>query len=146
MSDDRARPIMIPEVQAFATGFPVTLLHAGVTLIMLVFAATVYSLLTPYREVQLVREGNAAAAISLGGVVIGLAAPLAVSLSASPSVIEIVVWGVATTSVQLLVFRVTDLFLSGLPARIQDGEVAAASLLTAARLASALILAAAVAG
>ena len=137
---------MIPEVQAFATGFPVTLLHAGVTLIMLVFAATVYSLLTPYREVQLVREGNAAAAISLGGVVIGLAAPLAVSLSASPSVIEIVVWGVATTSVQLLVFRVTDLFLSGLPARIQDGEVAAASLLTAARLASALILAAAVAG
>jgi putative membrane protein len=137
---------MIPEVQAFATGFPVTLLHAGVTLIMLVFAATVYSLLTPYREVQLVREGNAAAAISLGGVVIGLAAPLAVSLSASPSVLEIVIWGLATTAVQLLVFRITDLFLAGLPARIVEGETAAALLLTAARLASALILAAAVAG
>jgi putative membrane protein len=137
---------MIPEVQAFATGFPVTLLHAGVTLGMLVFGAVIYSLLTPYKEVQLVREGNAAAAISLGGVVIGLAAPLAVSLSASPSVIEIVIWGLATTAVQLLVFRITDLFLAGLPARIEEGETAAAALLTAARLASALILAAAVAG
>ena len=91
---------MIPEVQAFATGFPVTLLHAGVTLAMLVLGAVVYSLLTPYKEVQLIREGNAAAAISLGGVVIGLAAPLAVSLSASPSVLELVIWGVASTAVQ----------------------------------------------
>jgi putative membrane protein len=47
--------------------------------------------------------------------------------------------------VQLLVFRMTDLFLAGLPSRIQEGETAAAVLLTAARLASALILAAAVA-
>lgn len=136
---------MSPEVQAFASGFPVTLLHAGVTLLMLVLAAMVYALLTPHKEVQLIREGNVAAAVSLGGVVVGLAVPLAVSLSASPSILEIVIWGVATTAVQLLVFRVTDLFLAGLPARIQDGETAAAVLLTAARLASALILAAAVA-
>lgn len=135
---------MTPEVQAFASGFPITLVHAGVTLAMLVLGAVIYALLTPYKEVQLIREGNAAAAISYGGVIIGLAAPLAVSLSASPSVLEIVVWGLATTAVQLLVFRVTDLFLAGLPARIQDGETAAAALLTAARLASALILAAAV--
>jgi putative membrane protein len=135
---------MTPEVQAFASGFPLTLLHAGLTLLMLVFGAVIYALLTPYKEIQLIREGNSAAAISFGGVVIGLAAPLAVSLSASPSLLDILIWGVATTAVQLLVFRITDLFLAGLPARIQEGETAAAALLTAARLASALILAAAV--
>jgi putative membrane protein len=137
---------MTPQVQAFATGFPITLIHAGVTLLMLVLGSVVYALLTPYKEVQLIRQGNQAAAISLGGVVVGLATPLAVSLSASPSVLEIVIWGMATTAVQLLVFRLTDLFLAGLPSRIQEGETAAAVLLTAARLASALILAAAVAG
>jgi putative membrane protein len=136
---------MTPEVQAFASGFPLTLIHAGLTLVMLVLGATVYAFLTPYKEIQLIREGNAAAAISYGGVIIGLAAPLAVSLSASPSGLDILLWGLATTAVQLLVFRVTDLFLAGLPARIQEGETAAAALLTAARLASALILAAAVA-
>jgi putative membrane protein len=36
---------------------------------------------------------------------VGLAIPLAVSLKASTSVIEIVIWGAATIAVQLLVFR-----------------------------------------
>ena len=137
---------MSPEVQAFATGFPVTLLHAGVTLLMLVLGAVIYALLTPYKEVQLIREGNTAAAIAFGGMMVGLAAPLAVSLSASPTILEIAVWGLSITAVQLLVFRLTDFLLTGLPGRIQEGDTAAACLLTAARLATALILAAAVAG
>jgi putative membrane protein len=137
---------MTPEVQAFATGFPVTLLHAAVTLLMLVAGTTVYALLTPYKEIRLIREGNSAAALSFGGVIVGLATPLAVSLSASPTILEVVVWGLATVVVQLLVFRLTDLLLTGLPTRIQEGETAAAALLAAARLATALILAAAVAG
>jgi putative membrane protein len=135
-----------PEVQAFATGFPVTLLHAGVTLLMLVLGSALYAFLTPHKEITLIREGNSAAALSLGGVFVGLAIPLAVSLKASTSVIEIMIWGAATIAVQLLVFRITDMMLKGLPERIQEGEVAAAALLVGAKLAVALILAAAVAG
>jgi putative membrane protein len=137
---------MSPEIQAFATGFPATLAHAVVSLIMLALGAVAYGFLTPHREVPLIREGNTAAAISLGGVLIGLAIPLAVSLAASPSILETVVWGVATVAVQLLAFRLTDFALTGLSARIQEGDIAAASLLTAGRLATALILAAAVTG
>jgi putative membrane protein len=135
-----------PEVQAFATGFPVTLLHASVTLVMLILGTTLYALLTPHKEVTLIREGNAAAALSLGGVFVGLAIPLAVSLRASTSVTEIVIWGAATIAVQLLVFRITDMLLKGLPERIHEGEVAAAALLVGAKLGVALIRAAAVAG
>ncbi|RRN64763.1 DUF350 domain-containing protein [Caulobacter sp. 602-1] len=135
-----------PEVQAFATGFPVTLLHASVTLVMLILGTALYALLTPHKEITLIREGNSAAALSLGGVMVGLAIPLAISLTASTSVIEILIWGAATIAVQLLVFRVTDMVLQGLPERIHEGEVAAAALLVGAKLATALILAAAVAG
>ncbi|KQV62342.1 MULTISPECIES: DUF350 domain-containing protein [unclassified Caulobacter] len=135
-----------PEVQAFATGFPVTLLHASVTLVMLILGTALYALLTPHKEITLIREGNSAAALSLGGVMVGLAIPLAISLTASTSVIEIMIWGAATIAVQLLVFRVTDMVLKGLPERIHEGEVAAAALLVGAKLATALILAAAVAG
>lgn len=135
-----------PEVQAFATGFPITLLHAGVTLLMLIVGTALYALMTPHKEITLIREGNSAAALSLGGVMVGLAIPLAVSLSAATSVVEIVIWGAATTAVQLLVFRCTDMVLKGLPERIQDGEISAAALLVGAKLATALILAAAVAG
>ncbi|CAN5537708.1 DUF350 domain-containing protein [soil metagenome] len=135
-----------PEIQAFASGLPLTLMHAAITLVMLVVGTALYALLTPHKEIKLIREGNAAAALSLGGVMVGLAIPLATSLRASVSPLEIVLWGVTTIFVQLLVFRVTDMLLKGLPERINEGEVAAAALLVGAKLATALVLAAAVAG
>ena len=137
---------MTPEIQAFAAGFPVTLAHAVISLMLLVIGAMIYAFLTPYREIQEIRDGNAAAAVSYGGVLIGLAIPLAVSLTASTSIEELAVWGASITAVQLLVFRLTDFILRGLPQRVEEGEVSAAVLLVAAKLASALLLAAAVAG
>ena len=92
-----------------------------------------------------IREGNAAAAVSFGGVLVGLAIPLAASLFASVSLLEVALWGGATVAVQLAVFRLADLALPDLPKRIARGEVAAAALLVGAKLATAIILAAAVA-
>ena len=134
------------EVQAFATGFPTTLAHLAVTLALLGAGATLYILLTPWKEIALVRQGNTAAALALGGVLVGLAAPLAVSLSVSTSIKDILVWGVATVVLQLLVFRLVDLILHGLAQRIRDGEIAAAVVLVGAKLATAMILAAALSG
>ena len=136
-------PTPSPEIQAFATGFPVFLLHAGVTVVILFLAAAVYILLTPHKEITLIREGNAAAAISLGGVLVGLAMPLASSLKASTNVLEVALWGVVTVFVQLLIFRLVDLVMRGLPKRIQEGEISAAALLVGAKIATALIVAAA---
>ncbi|MFT4076548.1 MAG: DUF350 domain-containing protein [Asticcacaulis sp.] len=136
--------VLRPEIQAFASGFPITLLHAGVTLAMLLIGATIYSLLTPYKEIHQIREGNSAAAVAYGGVIIGLAIPLAASLAASTSVRDIVLWGGATILLQLFVFRMIDFLLAGLPNRINEGEVSAAVLLVAAKLAAALVLAAGV--
>ncbi|MFN9927346.1 MAG: DUF350 domain-containing protein [Phenylobacterium sp.] len=136
-------PIPSPEIQAFASGFPVFLAHAGVTILILLAAAAVYVLLTPHKEIALIREGNTAAAVSLGGVLIGLAIPLSASLRASTNVIEIALWGAVTVVLQLLVFRLVDLILRGLPARIQAGEISAAALLVGAKIATALVIAAA---
>lgn len=135
-----------PEVQAFATGFPTTVAHLGVTLGLLVVGAVIYALLTPWKEIALIREGNAAASVAFAGVLVGLAIPLAVSLSVSTSVRDILIWGVATVVLQLLAFRIVDLLLTGLPQRIREGEVSAAVLLVGAKLATALILAAALTG
>ena len=139
-------PLQSPEIQAFATGFPITLLHAGVTVAILFAAASLYIMLTPHKEITLIRDGNSAAAVSLAGVLVGLAIPLAVSLKASTTLIELALWGAATVLVQLLIFRLVDLVLRGLPKRIQEGEMAAAAMLVGAKLATALILAAAVSG
>ena len=74
-----------PELQAFATGFPILMLHLAVTFGLLAAGAAVYALLTPWREIALIRQGNPAAAVAFSGVLVGLAIPLAVSLSVSTS-------------------------------------------------------------
>ena len=135
-----------PEIQAFANGFPIALMHIGVTVAILIAGVLIYILLTPHREIALIRERNSAAALSLAGVIVGLAIPLSVSLGSSTSLVEVALWGVAAIVVQLLVFRLLDFLLRGLPQRIQDGEISAAVLLAGAKVGSALILAAAFSG
>jgi putative membrane protein len=134
------------EVQAFATGFPTTLAHLTLTLLLMLAGAVIYALLTPWKEIELIRERNAAAAVAFAGVLVGLAIPLAVSLSVSTSLKDIALWGIATVALQLLAFRGVDVLLTGLPQRIREGEIAAAVLLVGAKLATALILAAALTG
>src|SRR3990167_10926154 len=93
-----------PEIQAFATGFPVTLMHIGVTMLILVLAAGVYILLTPHKEITLIRAGNSAAAVSLGGVLLGLSIPLATSLARSTSMLEVALWGAGGAAPAVLGF------------------------------------------
>ena len=137
---------MTPELQAFAAGFPTTLAHAGLSLVLFAVGAVLYALLSPHREIGRIRDGNAAAAVSYGGVLLGLAIPLAVSLTASTSLAELAIWGASVTVLQLLLLRITDFVLRGLPERVDEGEISAAVLLVSAKLAVALLVAAAVAG
>jgi putative membrane protein len=138
--------ILRQELLAFWTGIPVTLLHAGTTLLMLFFGSALYAFLTPYKEIDQIKNGNSAASVAFGGVIIGLAIPLAAAMSASTSLRQIVIWGAATVLLQLFVSRLVDFVLSGLPDRVKEGEVSAAVLLVSAKLAVSLILAAAVSG
>jgi putative membrane protein len=135
-----------PEVQAFANGFPVALLQALASLAILLGAVVLHSLMGPHKEIARIRDGNPAAAASFGGVVLGLAIPLARSLQASTSLVETVIWALAATVVALLVFRLIDVLFRGLPQRMAEGDVAAGALLGAAKVASALIIAAAFSG
>ncbi len=137
---------MLPEIQAFTNAIAIALAHMGLSMALLIGGATIYALITPHKEIGLIQEGNAAAALSFGGVIVALALPLAMSLAASNTLAEVGLWGVMSVAVQLLVFRLTDMLLAGLPERIREGEMAAATLLVAAKLATATILAAALAG
>lgn len=131
--------------EQFISGFDDYLIQLGVALTMFFLGLVAYVLLTPHKELRLIREGNPSAAVAFGGVVIGLAIPLGACLGHSFSVMELVIWGIVTLLLQLIVFRVVDLFLHGLPARIADGDVAAALMVMSVKLGVAIILAGAVA-
>ena len=133
-------------MESLGSGLPVLILHFAVTLSILVAGVVIYEWITPYRELQLVREGNTAAAIALSGAILSLAIPLAFSMAVSVSVLDIIVWGVVALVIMLVVYRIVDALLKELPRRIEDGEIGAAILLSAVKLAISAITAAAVSG
>ncbi|MGF1462412.1 MAG: DUF350 domain-containing protein [Maricaulaceae bacterium] len=132
--------------QSFAAGFPVLLTHLAVSAALLAAFMFLYVKMTPYKELGLVREGNTAAAVSFGAIIVGLSVPMAFCLAASVSLADIAIWGAATLFLQMLTFRLVDLIIRDLPRRIEAGEMAAAVLLAAFKLAAAALISAAVAG
>ena len=82
---------MLPVLQSLIAGLPFFLLHLGVSIAVFLIALSAYLWLTPHKEMALIRQGNQAAAISLGGAAIGLAIPMAVCLQGSINVWDIVI-------------------------------------------------------
>ncbi len=85
-----------------------------------------YTRITPHREFEQIRQNNPAAAIALGGSLIGFALPASNIIAYSINVVDVVVWVLIAALVQLLAFAATALVLKGLAKRIVAGELAAA--------------------
>jgi putative membrane protein len=132
-------------INAFVAGFPDFIVQLGVALGLFVASLIIYVLMTPHKELALIRAGNPSAALAFGGVVVGLAIPLASCLEHALGLWDLLIWGIVTLLLQLLAFRFADMFLRGLPRRIAEGDVAAAVFLMSVKIGLALILAGAVA-
>lgn len=133
---------MLGELSAFDAAFPRFLMSTGMAGLLLLVASTVYVLLTPWKELALVREGNASAGIALAGAIGGLAIPIASTLASSVSLPELVLWGAIALLMQLITYRAVDLILRGIPRRIAEDQMGAAVVLAAAKLGTGLIFAA----
>ncbi|MBY0563110.1 MAG: DUF350 domain-containing protein [Hyphomonadaceae bacterium] len=131
-------------INAFVSGFPDFIIQLAIAIGLFVASLVIYVLMTPHRELDLIRSGNPSASLAFGGVVVGLAIPLGSCLAHSFGALDLLIWGVITLLIQLLAFRFADMFLRGLPKRIVEGDVAAAIYLMSVKLALALILAGAV--
>lgn len=130
-------------IESFVRSFPNFLLQGGVTLALLITGCVVHVLLTPMKEMKLIREGNVSAGISVAAVIVGLAVPMAACLSTAASVYDILIWGAVAILLQLLSFRVADLLLHDLPKRIERDEVGSALVLAGVKIAAAMVMAAA---
>jgi putative membrane protein len=131
-------------LDALGQGLPTLVLQFLVTLALLGVGIVIYMAVTPFRERELLRNGNVAASIVLGGAVLGLAIPLAALLATSGRVLDILVWGVVALVLQLATFGVASSVLPrGARAMIEAGNVAAAIPVFAAQLAVGLLNAAA---
>ncbi|ALN94238.1 MULTISPECIES: DUF350 domain-containing protein [Lysobacter] len=101
------------------------LAYAGTGIGVLVLAAVAVLLITPHRELSLIREGNTAAATAFSGTLIGLALPLHSAISNSVSLFDAAIWGAVSVVVQLFAFLLARLVAPKLSQQITNNQTAA---------------------
>ena len=133
---------MTATLESFRQGFPDFLMMTGTAGLLLLIASTIYILLTPWKELALVRGGNGAAGLALAGAIAGLAIPIASCLASSLTLVDLLLWGSVALLLQLLTYRIIDMILRDIPQRIPNDEAGAAIVLIAAKVSVAMLLAA----
>ena len=112
----------------FGIGISAHLLYFALSIVLIALFIAIYTAITPYREMALIREGNQAAAVSLGG-----------------ALNDMLTWSAVALVAQLAAYGVTRLLLPHLPADVKEGKLAPAIFLAAISIAIGILNAAAMA-
>ncbi|UTP40849.1 DUF350 domain-containing protein [Phenylobacterium sp. LH3H17] len=112
------------DVTAFQTGALAFLLAFVTAGVFTLAFKVIYQWITPYKERDLIRAGNSAAAIALAGALIGYVLPLASALSHTVSLLEFAAWATLAGVIQIVAFTAVRMIaLRDVKARIEAGEV-----------------------
>lgn len=126
---------VIGSLPAFATFFAAAFAIVAGFLVL-------YALVTPYNELDLIRQGNVAAAVSLAGALVGIALPVALAVASSHNPYVMIGWGVVACAVQLLAFVAARLALPHIAQDIPRGQLASGIFLASVSLGVGIISAA----
>ena len=110
--------------------------------LFVVIYLAIYVRVTPYREFALIRNGNAAAAASVSGSLLGFVLPLASAVIHSVNPLDMAIWAVVALVVQIVVYLVVRALMPGIVRHIPEGRVGAGVVLGAVSLAAGILNAA----
>lgn len=114
-----------------------SLAYLATALVLLALSVTIYIWTTPYRELALVRAGNVAAALSLGGATLGLALPIGSAIFFTHDFGEMLLWAAIGCFMQLILFQL----MRKQTKDIENGNVAAGLLLACLSLSTGVLVA-----
>ncbi len=123
-------------------GLPAFLSYFAAAIGLLALFLLIYVLMTPYREITLIRQGNTAAAASLSGAILGFVLPLTSAIAHSVGLADMAIWGLVALIIQLLVYLAARLLLPDLARDVPAGKVATGVFLGALSLAIGMLNAA----
>ena len=107
------------------------LIHLLLAAVLLAVFFVVYTRTTPANEVLLIRQGNQAAALSLGGALIGLPITVGSALMHTANYQEFFAWAFGAMLVQVLAYAITTRVLNMSKDQIEANNTAFGGLLGA---------------
>lgn len=97
-------------------------IHLLLASALIVVFFQIYCFITPFDEVQLIRKGNNAAALSLGGALLGFSMTVASALMHTAGPVEFLGWAGGAMAVQILAYIVTTKLLGMSQDQIEAGN------------------------
>ena len=107
------------------SSFLAFLTYFGIGLGVLIVAITIVTLVTPHRDITLIRQGNVAAATAFAGSLIGVALPLHAVISHSVSLLDALIWGAVAAAVQVVAYLIARAVSGRISSQITEGVSAA---------------------
>lgn len=107
------------------------LIHLLLAALLLAAFFVVYTRVTPANEVLLIRQGNQAAALSLGGALIGFSITVGSALMHTANYQEFFAWAFGAMLVQVLAYAITTRVLNMAKDQIEGNNSAFGGLLGA---------------
>lgn len=127
---------------ASAAGLPLFILYFGVGVGLTGLFAILYMWLTPHDELKLIREGNVAAALALGGNLAGFSIPLNKAITQAGSIMDCLLWACIALVVQLMVYVLVKTVIPQLSEKIEANNVAVSTFLVFVAVVSGMLNAA----
>lgn len=129
-------------LQELTSGFPAFIIHLAAALVVLAVFLFIYIKITPYHEIELIRAGNVAAAISLSGAMMGFTIPLAKAVAQSGSLLDMLIWAGIALVIQLLAYLTARMVIPGIAKDVPEGKIAQGTFLGMLSLATGVLNAA----
>lgn len=117
-------------------------IHLIASGILLGIFFVIYTRVTPFDELALIHAGKGAAALSLGGALIGFSLTLGSAIVHNATLMEVLMWAVAALIVQVLVYTIASRVLHTVRAEIEAGNVAMGGLMGSISLVAGIVNAA----
>ncbi|CAB3682234.1 DUF350 domain-containing protein [Achromobacter aegrifaciens] len=118
------------------------LIYMASALAMLGVFTLVYTAVTRYKEFELIREGNIAAALSYGGALVGFSFTLCSSIAIHASYAMFLLWGLVAMLVQLVVYVGVSQTVRGMNEAIEENNIAMGGLIGSISIAAGIVNAA----
>lgn len=115
------------------------LVYFAMSLVVAALFILIYTRVTPYKEFTLINEGNAAAAITLGGALVGFTLPLSKAVAQSSSIVDMLIWSAIALVAQLIAYMIVRILNKNLTTEIQQSKTAPAIFLASVSIAIGLL-------
>lgn len=117
-------------------------LHLIASAILLGVFLFIYTKVTPFDELALIRAGRGGAALSLGGALIGFSLTLGSAIVHNASLFEVLLWAIGAMIVQIIVFTVASRLMASIRTDIEGGNAAMGGFLGTVSLVAGIVNAA----